>query len=65
MSKNLLRKSNVSENYLISIFQQQYDDIFSQILIIDQFQFFTTLKKQVMVYLEISNKQSSKNLLKK
>ena len=65
MSKNLLRKSNVSENYLISIYQQQYDDIFSQILIIDQFQFFTTLKKQVMVYLEISNKQSSKNLLKK
>ena len=65
MASNSLRRSLIAESELIDIFQQQYDDIFSEMLKIDQFTFFSTLKKQVMIYLEITNNKSSNILLKK
>jgi len=65
MKRNSLRKSLPTENDLIGIFQQQYNDIFCQILKVDQFNFFSMLKKQVITYLEIQNKQLSQTLMKK
>ena len=65
MKSNSLKRNLPTENDLIGIFQQQYDDIFCQILTIDQFNFFNTLKKQVIAYLEIQNKQISQTLMKK
>ena len=65
MTSKSLKYSFIEENKLIDIFQQQYDDIFSNMLLIDQFTFFSTLKKQVMIYLEINNNKSSNILLKK
>ena len=65
MASNSLRRSLIAESELIDIFQQQYDDIFSKMLLIDQSNFFSTLKKQVMIYLEINNMKSSNILLKK
>ena len=65
MKNNSIKRTFTSENELIDIFQQQYNDIFCQMLIIDQFNFFTVLKKQVITYLEIQNKQASQAVLKK
>lgn len=65
MKNNSIKRTFTSENELIDIFQQQYNDIFCQMLIIDQFNFFAVLKKQVITYLEIQNKQASQAVLKK
>ena len=65
MEKNIIKRSYITEKELVDIFQKQYNDIFSDILTNDQFNFFKLLVKQVSCYLEITNKYSPQTLLKK
>ena len=65
MDKNTIKRTYITEKELVDIFQEQYNDIFSEILKIDQFNFFKLLEKQVLCYLEITKKYSPQTLLKK
>ena len=55
----------LSSNELIEIFEAQYNDIFSDILKIEQMDFFKALMQQIMLYLDITKKYSPQVLLKK
>ena len=65
MEKISPKRTYITEKELIEIFYRQYNDIFPEILILDQVPFFNQLKKQVMAYLEIVKKHSPPILLKK
>ena len=65
MEKNALKRSYITEKELVEVFQEQYNDIFSEILKTDQFNFFKVLMKQVITYLDIVKKYSPQTLLKK
>ena len=65
MEKNAIKRSYITEKELVNIFQDQYNDIFADILNIDQFNFFKILEKQVLCCLEITKKYSPQTLLKR
>ena len=65
MEKNAIKRLYITEKELVNIFQEQYNDIFADILNIDQFNFFKILEKQVLCCLEITKKYSPQTLLKR
>ena len=65
MEKKAIKRAVVTEGELTEIFQRQYNDIFSEIIKLDQINFLTLLEKQVMVYLNIIKKQAPQILFKK
>ena len=65
MDKNSFKRNYITEKELLDIFQEQYNDLFSDILIFDQQFFLDNLKKQVMVYLDILKKYATPVLFKK
>ena len=65
MDKNVLKRNYITEKELTEIFQDQYNDIFPDILNYDYQNFVDTLKKQVMTYLEITKKFTPQMLFKK
>ena len=65
MDKSSLKRNYITEKELLDIFQEQYNDLFSDILIFDQQLFLDNLKKQVMAFMEILKKYCPQNLFKK
>ncbi len=65
MDKSSLKRNYITEKELLDIFQEQYNDLFSDILIFDQQFFLDNLKKQVLVHLEIEKKYAPPALFKK
>ena len=65
MDKNALKRNYLTKLELTEIFQDQYNDIFSEILNLEQQYFAEKLKKQIIAYLDITKKFASQLLLKK
>ena len=65
MEKKILKRTYITEKELIRIFEQQYNDIFSEILRLDKLTFYNLLKKQVTTYLDITKKHAPQILFKK
>ena len=65
MEKNPLKRAYITERELVEIYQEQYNDIFPEILQLEQLDFFKILEKQVISYLYIAKKYSPQTLLKK
>ena len=49
--------SYITEEELNEIYESQYNDVFSKILILDSTQFINVLEKQIIVYLYLIKKQ--------
>ncbi len=65
MDKKILKRTYITEKELIRIFEQQYNDIFSEILKMDKLNFYNRLKKQVTTYFDITKKHAPSILIKK
>ena len=65
MERNVTKRNYITEKELLEIFQEQYNDIFSEILNLNQKDFFEKLKKQVLAFLQITKKYSPPILEKK
>ena len=65
MDKNCIKRSYIKEKDLMKLFQIHYNDIFSEILKINQKDFLNILKSQVLLSLNISKKYAPQILLKK
>ena len=65
MEKNSLKRSNITEKEIVEIFQEQYNDIFSEILHLEQTNFFKLLEKQVFYYLDLTERYAPQTLVKK
>ena len=65
MERNVTKRNYITEKELLEIFQEQYNDIFSEILNLNQNNFFEKLKKQVLAFLQITKKYSPPILEKK
>ena len=53
----------ISESDLLDIYETQYNDIFSKILILSEEKFFALLQEQVLINLRIINKLSDLSLM--
>ena len=57
--------SYISEEELTKIYESQYNDVFSKMLLLDSTQFMNVLEKQIIVYLYLIKKQPILSLLSK
>ena len=65
MERNVSKRVYITEKELLEIFQEQYNDIFSEILNLTQTNFVAKLKNQVVAFLQITKKYSPPILEKK
>ena len=65
MERNVSKRVYITEKELLEIFQEQYNDIFSEILNLTQKNFVEKLKNQVVAFLQITKKYSPPILEKK
>ena len=60
---NYRQRNNITQYELEEIFSIQYNDLFSKILLIPLDEFYTLLKKQVLLHLKIIDKQNYFSLI--